>query len=111
MDVVWLAAGFILWLPVISPIPEGRAKNAWAKILYLFVTTSVIAVVPASFLTFATTPIYSVYELAPRIGSLTAAADQQIAGIIMKLATIPFIWGTIAVIWFRWANAEARSVG
>ena len=92
-------------------MPEGRAKNPWAKILYLFVTTSVIAVIPASYLTFTTTPIYSVYELAPRIGSMTAAADQQIAGIIMKLATIPVIWGTIAVIWFRWANREALTVG
>jgi len=108
MDVVWLLAGFILWLPVLSPLSEGKAKSPWAKILYLFVTTSVIALVPASYLTFTTTPIYGVYELAPRIGSMTAASDQQIAGIIMKLATIPIVWGTIAVIWFRWAGAEAR---
>ncbi|MEA1903154.1 MAG: cytochrome c oxidase assembly protein [Actinomycetota bacterium] len=111
MDVVWLISGFILWLPVLSPLSEGRAKTAWAKMIYLFVTTSVIAVIPASYLTFTTTPIYAVYELAPRIGSMTAAADQQIAGIIMKLVTMPVIWGTIAVIWFRWANVEARTVG
>lgn len=108
MDVVWLVAGLILWLPVASPIPEGRVQSVWAKMIYLFVTTAVVAVIPASFLTFASTPIYSIYELAPRIGTITAREDQQFAGIIMKLATIPVIWSTIAVIWFRWSASEAR---
>jgi hypothetical protein len=75
---------------------------------YLFVTTSVVAVIPASFLTFTSTPIYGIYELAPRIGSLTALEDQQLAGIIMKIATIPIVWSTIAVIWFRWTAREAQ---
>ena len=105
---VWLAAGFVLWLPVASPIPEGRVQSVWTKMIYLFVTTAVVAVIPASFLTFATTPIYAIYELAPRIGSITAREDQQFAGIIMKLATIPVIWATIGVMWFRWSAHEAR---
>lgn len=106
MDILWVVAGIILWLPVISPLPEGRAQAPWVKMVYLFVATSVVAVAPASFLTFTTTPIYAVYELAPRVGGITALADQQLAGIIMKLATIPVVWGAIAVIWFRWANKE-----
>jgi putative membrane protein len=109
MDVLWLAAGFVLWLPVLSPLPEGRASSSWAKMAYLFVTTSVVAVIPASFLTFTSIPIYSIYELAPRIGSLTAIEDQQLAGIIMKIATIPVVWTTIAVLWFRWSAQEART--
>lgn len=109
MDVAWLLAGFILWLPVISPLPEGRASSSWAKMAYLFVTTSVVAVIPASFLTFTSTPIYGIYELAPRVGSITALEDQQLAGIIMKIATIPIIWSTIAVLWFRWSAREAQT--
>lgn len=108
MDVAWMAAGFLLWLPVISPLPEGRASSSWAKMAYLFVTTSVVAVIPASFLTFTSTPIYGIYELAPRIGSITALEDQQLAGIIMKIATIPIVWSTIGVIWFRWSAREAQ---
>ena len=108
MDMLWMVAGFVLWLPVISPIPEGRVGSVWVKMIYLFVTTAVVAVIPASFLTFASTPIYSVYELAPRIGSITAREDQQLAGIIMKLATIPAIWATIGVLWFRWSAREAQ---
>ena len=108
MDVVWMVAGLVLWLPVISPFTEGRASSPFAKMAYLFVTTSVVAVIPASFLTFTSTPIYSIYELAPRIGSLTAVEDQQLAGIIMKIATIPIIWSTIAVLWFRWTARETQ---
>lgn len=109
MDVLWMIGGFILWLPVLSPLPEGRAGSSWAKMAYLFVTTSVVAVIPASFLTFTSTPIYAHYELAPRIGSITALEDQQLAGIVMKIATVPIIWSTIAVLWFRWTAQEART--
>ena len=109
MDLLWMFAGFVLWLPVISPFPEGRAQSGFAKMAYLFVTTSVVAVIPASFLTFTSIPIYGIYELAPRIGSLTAIEDQQLAGIIMKIATIPVIWSTIAVLWFRETAREAAT--
>lgn len=109
MDVAWVVAGLLLWLPVVSPFPEGRASTHWAKMAYLFVTTSVVAVIPASFLTFTSTPIYSIYELAPRIGSITALEDQQLAGIVMKIGTIPIVWTTIAVLWFRWSAHEAQT--
>lgn len=109
MDIVWMVAGVLLWLPVISPLVDSRASSPFAKMAYLFVTTSVVAVIPASFLTFTTTPIYGIYELAPRIGSLTALEDQQLAGIVMKIATIPIIWSTIAVLWFRWSATETQT--
>lgn len=108
MDVLWMAAGIILWLPVVSPLPGGRTDSAFAKMAYLFVASSVVAVIPASFLTFTSIPIYGIYELAPRIGTITALEDQQLAGIIMKIATIPVIWTTIAVLWFRWSAKEAQ---
>lgn len=110
MDAAWMLAGLLLWLPVISPLPEGRARSTWAKMAYLFVTTSVVAVIPASLLTFTSTPIYDIYELAPRIGSITALQDQQIASIIMKIGTIPIVWSTIGVLWFRWSAREAQTV-
>ncbi len=109
MDLAWVIAGLILWLPVISPLPEGRASSSGAKMAYLFVATSVVAVIPASFLTFTSTPIYATYELAPRIGPLTALEDQQLAGIVMKIGTIPVVWSTIAVLWFRWSAREAQT--
>lgn len=106
MDIVWLAVGFVLWMPVISPIRELREANPIARIGYLLVSTTIVSIVPASFLTFTRLPLYRIYELAPRIGSLTARGDQQLAGIVMKLGSIPVIWSTIAVIWFRWVARE-----
>jgi hypothetical protein len=40
---------------------------------------------------------------------MTALEDQQLAGIIMKIATIPIVWSTIAVLWFRWSAREAQT--
>jgi len=108
MDFVWMVAGFVLWLPVISPVRELRNPSDIGRMLYLFGTTSVVAVIPASLLTFTTTPLYEIYELAPRIGTLTAREDQQLAGIVMKIGSIPIIWSTIGVIWFRWASKEQQ---
>lgn len=108
MDVVWLLVGFVLWMPALSPIASFRHPSVVARMAYLFVTSSLVAVIPASFLTFSSLPLYSVYELAPRVASLTAREDQQLAGIVMKLGSIPVIWFTITVMWFRWAAREQR---
>lgn len=109
MDAVWMMGGVVLWLPILSPLPEGKSRSAGAKMVYLFIAASIVSVIPASFLTFTSTPIYGIYELAPRVTSLTAVEDQQLAGIIMKIATIPVIWATIAVMWFRWSAQEVRT--
>src|SRR5690606_20915935 len=107
MDIAWVVAGLRLWLPVISPVPEWRLGPVWGRMLYLFGATALVAVIPASMLTFSSTPVYAIYELAPRVFDLSAREDQQIAGILMKLATIPVVWGTIGVLWLRWTREEA----
>ena len=108
MDVAWMALGVILWLPILSPVRDFRVEAVFGRIGYLFVTTSVVAIIPASFLTFSLLPLYSIYELAPRVASLTAQGDQQLAGIVMKLGTIPVVWSTLGAMWFRWAALERR---
>jgi putative membrane protein len=109
MDILWLVSGLVLWLPILGPLAEHRVRSAPAKMVYLFVAAGVVAILPASFLTFARFPLYSTYELAPRIGTMTAVEDQQLAGIVMKLGMIPVVWGTLAVMFFRWM-AEERAV-
>jgi len=109
MDVLWLVSGLILWMPIMSPILEYRVGSPPAKMVYLFVSAGIISIVPASFLTFASFPLYSTYELAPRIGSLSALEDQQLAGITMKLGMIPIVWGALVVMFFRWAAEDRAS--
>ena len=102
MDMLWLFAGLVVWLPVISPLPELRHRSYGVKIVYVFLALGVVPVLPAGFLTFADFPLYSTYELAPRFYGLSAQNDQQIAGVIMKVAGIPVVWSTMSVMMSRW---------
>jgi putative membrane protein len=106
LDMIWLVAGFILWTPIISPLPECRARTAPIKLVYLFAAAALMPMIPGGFLTFASQPLYRTYELAPRIG-VAALNDQQLAGVIMKVGNLPVIWTVMGVIWFRWYKRDA----
>src|SRR5206468_8216152 len=49
-----------------SPLPEVPQARPPTKMLYLFLQT-IVPTVPASFLTFGTTPLYHFYEHVPRL--------------------------------------------
>lgn len=107
MDMIWLVGGIILWQPIVSPMMEMRKAHPGVKLIYLFLASAVVPVLPASFLLFASFPLYSTYELAPRVLDwFSATDDQQVAGLFMKVGGIPVVWTTMAVIMFRWAQAE-----
>lgn len=105
MDMIWLLSGFVLWAPVINPVRAAGMTSAPGRIVYLFLAAALVPMVPGGFITFSPNPLYSTYELAPRVG-LTPLHDQQLAGVIMKLASIPVVWTAMGVIWFRWYNAD-----
>lgn len=102
MDVIWLLSGLVLWLPIVSPLPEMTRHPYPVKMAYLFLAAGVVPAIPGGFLTFASFPLYSTYELAPRVHGLAADTDQQIAGLVMKLGGIPIIWGTMLAMMIRW---------
>lgn len=107
MDVVWLVAGLVLWLPIVSPLAEHTRFGYGAKMAYLFLAATIVPVFPASFLTFSEFPLYATYELAPRVfDGFSAGSDQAASGLIMKIGSIPIIWGTMLVMMTRWAEAE-----
>ncbi|HEX2235861.1 MAG TPA: cytochrome c oxidase assembly protein [Actinomycetota bacterium] len=95
-----------MWWPVVDPLPSRRSLSPPAKMLYLFLQ-SVVPTVPASFLTFASSPLYEGYALAPRLWpGFDVVTDQRVAGLIMKLGGGLLLWGVIAVLFFRWNAAE-----
>jgi len=108
LDAIWFAGGLLLWLPVISPMKEHRVESPPLRCVYLFAAAGIASLIPAGALTFSNVPLYSSYEIAPRVG-LDALADQQLAGAIMKVGAMPIIWITIGVIWVRWATAEREA--
>lgn len=103
---VLFAAAVLMWCPVAGPLPELRI-SAPAKILYLF-SQSIVPTVPASFLVFGQRPLYHFYETVPRLWGLSAAEDQRIAGLLMKIGGGLLLWSVITVLFFRWhAESEA----
>jgi putative membrane protein len=110
MDIVWLLSGIVLWLPILSPLPEMTRHQYPVKMIYLFLAAGVVPAIPGGFLTFATFPLYSTYELAPRFHGLAADTDQQIAGLVMKLGGIPIVWGTLLAMMVKWMGEPRERV-
>jgi putative membrane protein len=107
VDLAWLAAGFALWWPVMGPAPAVTMKRPM-KMAYLFAST-LLPIIPSAFLTFADYPLYATYELAPRIFPiLTARADQQVAGLLMKIVGDLPVWFGFGVVFFRWSRESER---
>jgi putative membrane protein len=105
--VVLLLSAFIIWMPIVSPLPEIPRLQAPLRMAFLFLQ-SVVPTIPASFLTFGTRPLYRRYESLPKLWGISALDDQLIAGLIMKIGAGLLLWALIAVIFFRWAAAEER---
>jgi putative membrane protein len=108
LHVVLFASSLVVWLPVVSPLPEVPRLQPVLRMLYLF-TWSIVPTVPASFLTFGSSPLYKFYEGAPHLFGLSTLEDQQLAGLIMKIAAGLLLWMVIAVVFFRWAAEEDRA--
>jgi putative membrane protein len=108
MDLLWLAGGLILWLPICGPLPEQRPSYI-ARGAYLFLAAGVIPMIPGGFLTFADFPLYRLYELAPRVGSISAITDQQLAGALMKVGNLPLVWPVIGAMFWRAAQQERQA--
>lgn len=104
---VLLLTAFIVWMPVLSPLPEVPRLTPPLRMVFLFLQT-VIPTVPASFLTFGTHPLYRRYEHLPKLWGVSALDDQLVAGLIMKIGVGTLLLSIIAVVFFRWAAAEER---
>lgn len=108
LDVTWFASGVLLWWPVIVRRPNREWFNPLLQMLDVFMATQAHLGI-AMWLLVADFPVYATYELAPRVTSLSAIADQQIAGGIMIGVVEPIVLGVITVIFFRWTREiEAR---
>lgn len=109
LDVAWLVSGLLLWLPVCGPLDELKPSLP-VRGVYLFLAAGLVPMVPGGFLTFSETPLYAVYELAPRVNDFAALDDQQAAGAIMKIGNLPLLWPVLAGLFLRWANDERTPV-
>lgn len=105
VEVALFGAGVVLWLPVVRVVPGTRNLSPAGRVGYLFVQ-SLLPNFPALLFIFAQHPFYPVYaHHAPLLG-ISALADQQIAGVVAKLAGIGILWGSAAIVWSQAARAE-----
>lgn len=103
MHFLMVLTGLLLWWPVLSRLVETPRFEAPMAIGYLFVQ-SLVSLVPASFLTWAESPIYKVYETTPKLWGMTALEDQQTAGLIMKLGGTIIVWTVLTILFFKWMS-------
>ena len=104
------SAALFYWWPLLSPSKEfPPASYAW-QMLYLVAV--VIAMTPVfAYIMFSSDVLYPTYEYAPRITSLTAAADQLLAGAMMKLIGMSIAMIAFGVSFYRWYQADAKPAG
>jgi len=107
--IMYVIAAFVMWWPVLSPLPELPRLAYPGQMLYLFVQSLVPAVL-ASMITFSETVIYPTYAAAPRIWDLSPLVDQQTGGLLMKIVGSLILWSLVVGIFFVWYNKEEREV-
>lgn len=107
---ILVLASILMWWPVLSPLPEYPRLSRPGQMMYLFLL-SLAPTVPASFLTFGESPLYTAYENFARPWGMSALEDMRIAGLLMKLGGGFILWGVIAAIFFRWYAEDQRGEG
>ena len=105
LDMAWLLSGIVFWWPIVVRYPAREGFNPIFRILYIFLGTQAHLFI-AMWLLLSKFPVYATYELAPRVTSLSALQDQQVAGGIMIAVAEPIVFAFIAVVFFRWAREQ-----
>ena len=105
LDMTWLGAGLVLWWPIASIVPSRPWFSYMHKVGYLILAT-ILTTPTFILLTFSDLPLYATYELAPPVTGISTRADQQIAGLVMKIGGGLIFWTGITVLFFRWYLSE-----
>jgi len=99
----------LYWWPLLSPSREFPRAPFGTQLLYL--PAVIIGMTPVfAYITFSQDVLYPTYEFAPRISPLSAAADQLLAGSMMKLIGMAVAMLAFAIAFYRWYQvSEMRS--
>src|SRR5690606_34844869 len=84
--VTMVVTAFMMWWPLLSPTPQLPRLSFVGQAVYVFGMVAAQLPVFAP-ITYATAPLYGFYAEQPRVLGLSPLADQQWAGIIMKISS------------------------
>jgi putative membrane protein len=104
IDAAWMLGGLLFWWPVIRGWPARL--SAAARLAYLLAGVTLHMGV-GMFYVVANTPLYRVYELAPRVGGSDPLDDQGRAGGIMMAGDVAVGLAAIAILLYLWQREEA----
>ena len=92
-------SALLMWFPVLGPLKDVQMSEP-GKLVYLFLM-SIVPTVPAGWLTFAEGVVYDAYDNDVNLWGMNPTDDQQLAGAIMKVVGGFYLWGMIAIRFFR----------
>ena len=100
--IMFFGAALLYWWPLLSPSRVLPRRGHGAQMLYLLGVF--IAMTPVfAYITFSGDILYPTYEFAPRLfDNFSAADDQLLAGVMMKLAGMGVSLTAFGVAFFRW---------
>jgi putative membrane protein len=104
-DVALLLGGAVLWGPVLRHIPGTHRTAPVGIVAYLFVQ-SVIPTFPAIIYVFSRHPLYAAFTDVRTAFGISRLVDQQLAGVVAKVATLPVLWSVAWVTLMRAQRSE-----
>jgi putative membrane protein len=107
-DAGLLVAGAVLWGPALRHIPGRHRTVPVALAAYLFVQ-SVVPTFPAIIYVFARHPLYDAFRHVHVAFGMSRLVDQQLAGVVAKVATLPVLWSAAWVSLLRAQRFEAAA--
>ena len=106
--VLLVVTALMMWWPLVSEVPELPRLSYGAQVVYIFLILAVQLPVFAG-ITFSDSVFYEFYAAAPDPWGIEPLADQQAAGMIMKIGGMAILIYFMGRAFFRWAREEAGS--
>ncbi|HHO55175.1 MAG TPA: cytochrome c oxidase assembly protein [Trueperaceae bacterium] len=103
---LFLIVSFIFWWPVMHNMPTLPKLHPLLKIVYLFISSTLLQIPLFGIITFADKAFYPSYQSAPRIFFSSALEDQRVGGVVMKVLAMLFYILPMTIIFFRWYQSE-----
>lgn len=106
--VTFFLGALLFWWPVMAPSTVWPPMRHGLRMVYLVVVG--VGMTPLfAFIAFSPDVLYPTYEYAPRIiNGFSAAEDQLLAGVIMKLGSVIMTFVALTVIFYQWYQASER---
>jgi cytochrome c oxidase assembly factor CtaG len=100
LELVVLAAGFVLWAPVLHELPGAPKLSALGRGAYLIVQSIVPSFLSIVWI-FARHPLYAPFAHNGKVLDLSPLLDQELSGFVAKLGTIAVLWTVAFVVMTR----------